>query len=125
MELYSRRGKNMDLPAYLEKLALVRVFLFRTLASILTCSFSSKYFLRETDIWMRARDHPNISRIIGFLPSFGNDAFPAFVFQFFPLGDLRSYITREGARVSTKRRLFFVSIYTFKILLCSNSLPAT
>ena len=64
---------------------------------------------------MRARNHPSTSGVRGFMESYGSDYFPALIFDFFPLGDLRAYVEDNEETLSTKSRLGLVHIQPLQL----------
>ncbi|EJC99803.1 kinase-like protein [Fomitiporia mediterranea MF3/22] len=66
------------------------------------------YFEREADIWLRARFHPNIISVCGFIPSCGKDNLPALIFPYYPLENLRVYVSRRDTPLSDKSKLLLL-----------------
>ncbi|EJC99786.1 kinase-like protein [Fomitiporia mediterranea MF3/22] len=64
------------------------------------------YFERETDIWIRARSHPNITSLCGFMPYYGMDNLPVLIFPFHRLGNLRMYVYQH--EMSSKSKLLLL-----------------
>ncbi|EJC99790.1 kinase-like protein [Fomitiporia mediterranea MF3/22] len=66
------------------------------------------YFEREVGIWLRARSHPNITSVCGFIPSYGEKSLPALVFPYYPLENLRLYVDRQATPLSDKSKLLLL-----------------